>query len=90
MRSIILDGTKIETREQLHAVLKQSLALPDYYGNNLDALWDCMTGWVQMPLTVRWLHFEESEKKLGDYSRLLLQLLEQAEQEIAGFRLQLE
>ena len=37
---IVLDGRRMEGREGLHAELKQKLSLPDYYGNNLDALYD--------------------------------------------------
>ncbi|MDR9857545.1 barstar family protein [Paenibacillus sp. VCA1] len=90
MRTFILDGGNIDNIGQLHAVLKEGLALPDLYGGNLDALWDCLTGWVDMPLTVRWVRFEESEKKLGEYGRSLLQLFRDAEEEIEGFRLELE
>jgi len=89
MRTIILDGGNIDDIDQLHAVLKEELALPDYYGGNLDALWDSLTGWADMPLTVRWVRFEESEKKLGEYGRSLLELFRDAEEEIDGFRLQL-
>ncbi|MCF0105201.1 MAG: barstar family protein [Erysipelotrichaceae bacterium] len=31
-----------EDRESLHSFLKEALALPDYYGNNLDALADSL------------------------------------------------
>ncbi|GIP27807.1 putative ribonuclease inhibitor YrdF [Paenibacillus sp. J23TS9] len=90
MRDIIFDGGKVDNIDQLHAVLKEALQLPDFYGNNLDALWDCLTGWVEMPLMIHWLHFQESEEKLGEYSQLLLQLFRDAEEEIEGFHLQLE
>ncbi|GMX62855.1 barstar family protein [Paenibacillus elgii] len=90
MRDIILDGSKIDNVSQLHAVLKEALELPEYYGNNLDALWDCLTGWVEMPLTIRWLHFQVSEKKLGEYSNRLLLLFRDVEQEIEGFHLLLD
>ncbi|BFH62821.1 MULTISPECIES: barstar family protein [Paenibacillus] len=90
MRNIILDGKKIDNRAQLHAVLKEALELPDHYGNNLDALWDCLTGWVEMPLTIRWVHVQESDKKLGEYSGQLLQLFKEAEDEIEGFRIEIE
>lgn len=90
MREIILDGAVIHDKDQLHAFLKEAMKLPAYYGNNLDALWDCLTGGVEMPLTVRWLHVQESEKKLGEYSRQLLELFQDAEKEVEGFHLRLE
>ncbi len=30
-------------KERLHAALQHSLSFPDYYGANLDALYDCLT-----------------------------------------------
>lgn len=39
---IILDGNKMGDRAEIHAQLKEKLHLPDYYGNNLDALNDCL------------------------------------------------
>ena len=32
-----------KTKEKAHIYLKQVLRLPSYYGNNLDALYDCLT-----------------------------------------------
>ena len=40
---IVLDGTRMGDRTELHAELKQKLSLPEYYGNNLDALNDCLS-----------------------------------------------
>ena len=39
---IVLDGKRMTERAELHAELKRKLSLPDYYGNNLDALNDCL------------------------------------------------
>lgn len=41
MKIIELDGRKI--RKESHDYLKEELSLPDYYGKNLDALYDCLT-----------------------------------------------
>ena len=43
MKKVILDFTCAETREEIHEILKRELDLPEYYGNNLDALYDCLT-----------------------------------------------
>ena len=40
---ITLDAAKLRERLPAHDYLKEALALPDYYGKNLDALYDCLT-----------------------------------------------
>jgi len=39
---IVLDGRRMDDRAGLHRELKQKLSLPEYYGENLDALNDCL------------------------------------------------
>lgn len=41
MRIITLDGKKIKKKS--HNYLKKVFDFPDYYGKNLDALYDCLT-----------------------------------------------
>lgn len=40
---ITLDARALCTRPQAHEYLKEQLHFPDYYGKNLDALYDCLT-----------------------------------------------
>ncbi len=37
-----LEGARIETRPELHDAVAEALALPDWYGRNLDALADIL------------------------------------------------
>lgn len=87
MRNVVVEGSAIESQEQLHDFLQEALELPDYYGRNLDALWDCLAGHVELPLTVTWLDYEASEKRLGEYGRQLMELFQEAAEEIDGFSL---
>ncbi len=41
---IILDASRLRERGAAHEFLKIRLSFPDYYGRNLDALYDCLTG----------------------------------------------
>lgn len=38
-----IDCTQMTDRDALHTYLKETLGLPEYYGKNLDALFDCLT-----------------------------------------------
>lgn len=82
MRKIMIDGRDFENIEVLHDVLKDKLDFPDYYGRNLDALWDCLTGWVDLPLTLVLINFEFSKKFLGSYADDVLEVLQEAQEEL--------
>lgn len=43
MTHITVNCTGLETKAQLHNLLVDALAFPDWYGGNLDALYDCLT-----------------------------------------------
>ncbi|KMZ55581.1 barstar family protein [Dorea sp. D27] len=43
MKEVTLDAGRLCQKEEAHAYLKERLGLPDYYGANLDALYDCLT-----------------------------------------------
>jgi len=43
MKTVTLDCTNIQTPAQLHQRLAMALSFPDWYGHNLDALYDCLT-----------------------------------------------
>ncbi|CUP87177.1 barnase inhibitor [Clostridium baratii] len=85
MNKVILNGEDFTTKEELHSILKSKLELPDYYGNNLDALRDCLTGWIEVPMTLEWINFEKSKNNLGDYVQKLLEVFKEAQEEINGF-----
>lgn len=87
MKKVILNSKEFKNIKDLHKILKDKLKLPKNYGDNLDALWDCLTGWIDLPLTIEWIGFDESQASLGDYAQKLLQVLQDAEREIDGFKL---
>jgi RNAse (barnase) inhibitor barstar len=40
--TLFLDGDLYATADDLHRALQRMLSLPDYYGRNGDALYDCL------------------------------------------------
>ena len=41
--NVILNCEYLTEREQAHEYLAKMLSFPEYYGKNLDALYDCLT-----------------------------------------------
>jgi len=71
MKTFTIDCTNIETPEQLHTAMAQTLSFPDWYGRNLDAMYDCLTELEDATeLTV--LNWHALEYRLGDYSGKLV------------------
>jgi ribonuclease inhibitor len=85
---LILEGNRIKTIEDFHREIKSVLELPDYYGSNLDALWDCLTGWVKTPVTLVWKDFDASVTNIGDYANKALSIFRDAEERGEGFRIE--
>ncbi|MDE6964620.1 MAG: barstar family protein [Lachnospiraceae bacterium] len=77
MRICILDGNKLPNRELLHNALAESLSFPNWYGRNLDALYDCLTDFHE-EAEIRILHEASLKENLGNYALLLLKVLQEA------------
>ncbi len=84
---IVIEGQDMKNINDFHLYLKETLGFPEYYGMNLDALWDMLTSWVDLPLTIEWKNFESSENNLRDDAFRILDVFKEAEQEIDGFKL---
>lgn len=69
-----LDGTVLKSKEELHNTIAWQLSLPDYYGHNLDALWDVLSTWSK-PLQIEVSNIVLLQKHLGEYEEALLQVL---------------
>ena len=75
MRCVKIEGSKIQNREQLHDELQKQLDFPDYYGRNLDALYDMLTSFAE-PISFEIINEAELEEHLGHYAKMFLELLE--------------
>jgi ribonuclease inhibitor len=68
---LIIDGLIITSEKELHAFIKKSLLLPDWYVKNLDALWDVLTTMIETPLTIKWRNFEISKHRIANFEKII-------------------
>lgn len=80
MKYCVIDGKQIENKEMLHQTLKEALEFPEWYGNNLDAMYDLLTG-MQEKVTIEIQDQEQLEAHLGAYAKAFLRVLRDAASE---------
>ena len=74
MKTAILNACEIPDRKALHAALAAQLDFPDWYGGNLDALYDLLSV-EPRPCAVVIRDAPALEAALGEYARRLLRVL---------------
>ena len=80
MNNYIVDLTGVYSADDFHKVLRETLPLPDYYGDNLDALYDVFTEWSG-PSRIEFQNTGEMEAFMPKYLRALKRLCEDAAEE---------
>ena len=68
MNTINLDFSNCNYISEIHKELKNKFKLPQYYGENLDALWDCLDYYTNENLIVMISGFQIIEKEFEDYA----------------------
>lgn len=79
---IYIDFLTIGDYEDFYAQLKEKLTLPEYFGDNLDALYDVITGELEMPLHIEFVNMSVEQLEIFED---LLTTLEDAEDEVEDF-----
>lgn len=52
MYNYIIDFSKVKVLWDIHEQIQIGLKLPAWYGKNLDAFWDSITGIIDIPCTI--------------------------------------
>ena len=79
---IYIDFLEIGDYEDFYAQLKEKLPLPEHFGDNLDALFDVITGELEMPLYLEFVNMSVEQLEIFED---LLTTLEDAEDEVEDF-----
>jgi RNAse (barnase) inhibitor barstar len=76
MLALTLDGRTIVSEAQFHTALREASGV-DWYGGNLDALFDLLVGVVDPPIDLSWTHAAISRAAIGPrFDRLVTVILD--------------
>lgn len=80
MISIVLDGTQVSDREEMHKIFRDALGLEDFYGCNMDALYDVLSTYSE-PIEINLLEEEALYANVPFYAERLVELIKVAAEE---------
>ena len=82
MHKVVFDFKNINNRDEFYSELRKKIEVPDYFGDNLDALWDIITSReIKLPLEIIFRNFNRSR---NSYFRKIEELFNDAEIEMNG------
>ncbi|MDO6406074.1 MAG: barstar family protein [Pantoea sp.] len=82
MLNLTFDFRQLPDREAFYAALVRQSHCPFAFGNNLDALWDWLTGGMALPATLHLRHVDESNVEFAPVLALLEEAVAQLEGEL--------
>lgn len=85
MSIYLLDGKDMTSKEEAYELIATELAFPEYFGKNLDALYDCLSD-MSAENTIHFVNTAILEEYLGDYAEKILSCFRDASSE-CGFTL---
>lgn len=80
MIPIVLDGEEITDREHLHKIFRDALKLEDFYGCNLDALYDVLSTYSER-IEISIYNLETLFYKMPFYGERIIEMLKVAAEE---------
>ena len=75
LQTVNIDLSEVTSSAELHALLRESLGFPDWYGCNWDAFWDAITGLVQMPAQLKISGWDTLSRRLPGDAKLMQKCL---------------
>jgi ribonuclease inhibitor len=89
VREFRLSGKAIRNLQEFYDEIARTLPLPEYFGRNLDALWDVLTTDVEGSVELIWEDSAASKKSMGKAFDKISDLLREVEKEREDFKVHL-
>lgn len=81
MKIVVFDFNVIANLAEFYALFARQFSLSTEFSPNLDAVWDMLTGGIELPIDIRFVNF--TEKKRETFTALI-SLFVEAQQELEG------
>lgn len=81
-KKVSIDFSKIDSMSDFYNQLGNKMKLPVFFGRNLDALYDVISGYAKLPLDIEFRNVRLDQIGLFED---LLETMEDAEQFVSGF-----
>ncbi len=78
MNTVVFDFSEISTLSNFYKTFQKKFGLPSQIANNLDGLWDAVTGMIELPVKIEFHNL--SLEQLDKFEKLI-SLFEEAEEE---------
>ena len=80
MNKVILDGKYMKNKKLVHLYIKFQLESNQYFGSNLDALWDVLSTYSE-PIKIGLINKDKLIENMGDYGESIIKVFQDAEEE---------
>ena len=80
MKKIVLDCKEMTSQEKAHEYIMKKMNFPNYYGKNLDALYDILSTYDK-EVYIKFINTESLTEALGEYGTFLIDVFKDAEEE---------
>ncbi len=74
MNRFVLDFTEVHSLQELHQCFQKVFDLPEYYGHNMDALWDCLSCCYDKNTTIVLKNISALPKEMSPSVDIILEL----------------
>ena len=80
VKQFTLDFSECRSIGEIYAVIKKEMELPEWFGSNLSAFWDGLTGMIEVPAVIVF-YKRAKNKELLSYIDKLISIAHRAENE---------
>ncbi len=72
MNVYLFDGKKMTSRKTAYRIIRKTLQFPNWFGNNLDALADCLSEMSPNDTAIIFINTDAMVGNMGPYARKIL------------------